>query len=73
MSRALKPGSKAHMRKALARLQDLTGMASSVAHNDRDPNRQAKLQSILGEAWEVAVAGNNALPLPEHRDHSRAI
>lgn len=72
MPRALKPGSKAHMRKALSRLQGLVGTARSTAADDRDPNRQAHLQSILKEAWEVALAGNNALPLPEPRDHSRA-
>lgn len=68
------PPTKLHQpAKALMRLQDLIGMAKGVAGNDRDENRQAKLQNILSEAFDLAVAARCGGPLPPQRDHSKAV
>ena len=58
---------------ALKRLQDLVGKALAVGNNDRDENRAAKLNSILKEAFDVALAARSGGPLPEKRNHERAI
>ena len=58
--------------KALSRLQNLVGHAKSAAGNDRDPNRAAKVASILQEAFDVCLAARTGGPLPPEVDHDRA-
>ena len=58
---------------ALARLQGLIGRASAIASNDRSPNRQAQLQSLLNEAFDVALAARCGGPLPPEIDHDRVV
>jgi hypothetical protein len=57
---------------ALGRLQTLIGKASNIAANDRNPNRQAQLQSVLREAFAICVASRSGEPLPEPVNHDRA-
>lgn len=58
---------------ALGRIQILVERAAAVARNDRNPNQQAIVQSILREARELAYAARNGGPLPLEIDHDRKI
>lgn len=58
---------------ALRRLQTLTGTVKNAALNDRYEHRAAMVDSVCREMFDICVAALSGGPLPEPRDHRRAV
>lgn len=57
---------------ALRRVQDLAGILRAVAV-DRNENRAAQIDSVAQELFDLALAALDGGPLPEQRDHRKAV